>query len=201
MINTATAQLHALAELSESTRHLIEQVVSTNADTAQLLAISAQVQALADQLAQQQGKRPIGHFNNDIAAIDPNHALPYSPMCGYYNPIAPPVAMRFDQATGILHGSVNCHRTYEGPKGLIHGGVISAIYDQLLALLTTCSGRPSYTAWLNIQYKKPTPLHQDLQWHAWIDHIDGRKALIKGQCLLAGELLTEAEGLFIQVKA
>lgn len=201
MINTSNEQLQALAALSQSTRQLIKQIVSTSADTEQLLAISAQVKALADQLAVQQGARPIGHFNNEIAAIDPNHTLPYSPICGYYNPVAPPVAMRFDQQTGILHGTVNCNRAYEGPKGLVHGGVISAIYDQLLALLTTCSGRPSFTAYLNIQYKKPTPLHQDLQWQAWIDHIDGRKALVKGQCLLDGELLTEAEGLFIQVKA
>lgn len=191
--------LQALAAVSNSTRGLIEQLVNSGADIGELNAIEQEINKISLRLEQSRGKRPISHFNNHLAQTDPNHALPYSPICGYYNPIAPPVAMRYDQEKQILHGTVNCNRSYEGPQGLIHGGVIAAIYDQLLALLTTCSGRPSFTAWLNIQYRKPTPLHQDLHWHAWIESIDGRKAMIKGQCWLNDELLTEAEGLFIQV--
>lgn len=198
MIDTNSEQLQALAAATSSTRELIEQLVCSGASAQQLSAINEQIQALAASL-HSDNQRPIPHFNYSLAATDPNHTLPYSPLCGPYNPIAPPVAMRFDAQKTELHGTVSCRRAYEGPKGLVHGGVIAGIYDQLLALLTTCSGRPSYTAYLNIQYKLPTPLYTELSLKAWIASIDGRKAIIKGQCMADGKILTEAEGLFIQV--
>lgn len=200
MIDTRSEQLQALAALASSTRELIERMVCSGAPAEQLQAMQQQIQAMAEDLAAD-NERPIPHFNYALARTDTMHTLPYSPVCGPYNPVAPPVAMRFDAETGELHGHVCCRRAYEGPKGLVHGGVIAAIYDQLLALLTTCSGRPSYTAYLNIQYKLPTPLYRDLTLKAWVESIDGRKTLIKGHCLLDDQVLTEAEGLFIQAAA
>lgn len=193
--NTA---LQAQEAVADSTRRLIEQLVTTGAPADRLLDIRRRIDAISDELsAFQQQPRPIRHFNFDLAATDTPYTLPYSPVSGPCNPIAPPLLPRYNSDNKTLDATVNCSRTFEGPKGLVHGAVIAAIYDQLLALLTTCSGKPSFTAWLNIQYKKPNPLHQPLHFHAWIASQEGRKTVIKGHCKLGDDILSEAEGLFI----
>lgn len=193
-------QLQALADVNHSLRLLIDDIVHTDASEAELIAFNQQLQSLRTCFSKKADKRPIPHFNNHLASSEPNLALPYSPICGPFNPIAPPLQLSFDKKAQQLIGIICPQRAYEGPKGLLHGGVISAIYDQVLAMLSTCLDRPSFTAYLNIQYCKPTPLFEDLRFSAWVDSIEGRKAYIKGHCTLNGEILTEAEGLFIQVQ-
>lgn len=198
-MNTAdTPRLLAHEALTDSLRQLIEQLVSTGAPVETLASLQQQVEAMTAQLADCTRRRPIGHFNNHLATSDTRHTLPYSPVSGPCNPIAPPLQPVYDANTVTLAATVNCNRAYEGPRGLVHGAVIAGIYDQLLALLTTCSGKPSHTAWLTIQYSQPTPLHETLHFRAWIDRQQGRKTWIKGECLFNGNTLTEAEGLFIQ---
>ena len=193
-------QLAALGELVQSTRQLIEQLVQINAPADTLYALKKQVDTINKQIAglAQQQQRPIAHFNFELATTETALTLPYSPVSGPFNPIAPPLKPHYDTKNRSLTASVTCNRVYEGPRHLVHGAVIAAIYDQLLALLTTCSGSPSHTAYLNVQYKKPTPLHQPLQFYAWIAEQQGRKTLIRGHCVVNNETVTEAEGLFIQ---
>ena len=57
--------------------------------------------------------------------------------------------------------------------------------------------QPGFTAYLHVEYRKPTPLNRPLELKGWIDKIEGRKRFIRGTCHLDGELLTEANGLFI----
>lgn len=199
MVDLPNKQLQALAEVNLSLRLLIDDLLHTNAAIDELTTLNQQILTLSSHFSKKPDQRPIPHFNNHLATSQPNLALPYSPISGPFNPVAPPLQLHFDKEKQQLLGTLCAQRAYEGPQGLLHGGIIAAVYDQILAMLSTCLDRPSFTAYLNVQYCKPTPLFEDLVFSAWIDAIDGRKAFIKGHCLLNGEILTEAEGLFIQV--
>ncbi len=83
---------------------------------------------------------------------------------------------------------------YEGPPGHVHGGLVAAMFDELLGFAQQSSG---FTGRLTVHYRRPTPLHQQLQVKAWQEREDGRKRIIKGTCHLGETLLSEAEGLFI----
>jgi hypothetical protein len=91
-------------------------------------------------------------------------------------------------------GTVVFGAAYEGPPGHVHGGLVAAMFDELLGFAQLSAG---FTGTLTVRYRKPTPLHKTLTMKAWPDRVDGRKRIIKGTCHDGETLLSEAEGLFI----
>ena len=127
----------------------------------------------------------------------PNAVLPYSPITGYYHPMAPPVELEFVDSK--LIGRASFGEAYEGPNQCLHGSIIAGVYDQLLAIANIAGATGGPTASLTIHYRKPTPLHQELTFEAWTERVEGRKIYTKGRCSHNGVLLSEAEGLFIHI--
>jgi acyl-CoA thioesterase FadM len=71
------------------------------------------------------------------------------------------------------------------------------MFDELLGFAQLS---PGFTAYLHINYRKPTPLDVPLTLCAWADRVDGRKRIMRGECYSGETLLTDAEGLFIAPK-
>ena len=132
------------------------------------------------------------------AGLQPRDFVRFSPVSGPNNPIAPPLTMHVvDDPDGTHHieGEVTFGPAYEGPPGHCHGGWIAAIFDELLGFVQLA---PGFTAYLKVDYRAPDAAEpRPLALRGWIDHVDGRKRLIRGTCSLDGVLLSEAEGLFI----
>ncbi|NRB37534.1 MAG: PaaI family thioesterase [Pseudomonadales bacterium] len=195
-------QLQALEKLADETRQLINNVIDTAADTQTLNQLCAELNQLNTQFSVYKNNsdhpRPIQHFNYNAATEHPSEILPYSPMTGAFNPIAPPVQVSFDAESQILTGTVICTRAHEGPQGMAHGATIAGIFDQVLAMAATCIGKGGPTAYLNTQFLKPTWLDKELIFTASIDRIEGRKIFIKGECRLDGELISTADALCIE---
>lgn len=195
------AKTAALQELAAATRALIDSVVQVNGDIADIERLAHEIRTLTRAMATLPRGRCLPHYDLSRARTDTNHTLPYSPVCGPYNPIAPPVDMHYDEGARQVVGRVRCGLPYEGPKHMVHGAVIAGIYDQLLALVSATTEKPSFTAYLHTDFRKPTPLYEELEFRAWVDRLESRKMFIKGHCTLNGEILTECEGLFIQLKS
>lgn len=131
------------------------------------------------------------------AGLEPRDFVEYSPLSGRSNPLAPPMITQLvEEPDGTYHvgGSVVFGAAYEGPPGHAHGGLVAAMFDELLgfALLS-----PSFTGTLTVRYRKPTPLHKTLTLKAWPERVEGRKRTIKGTCHDGQTLLSESEGIFI----
>lgn len=136
------------------------------------------------------------------AGLQPGDFVGFSPVSGRSNPMAPPVALKVhrgsprDDIVSEHHitGTVTFGPAYEGPPGHVHGGLIAAMFDELLGFAQLS---PGFTAYLHINYRKPTPLSAELRLLAWVESVERRKRIVKGECYLADQLLTDAEGLFI----
>jgi acyl-coenzyme A thioesterase PaaI-like protein len=137
-----------------------------------------------------------GAWEVSEAGMEPRDFVEHSPLSGRSNPLAPPIIAEFvDGPAGpYVTGSVTFGAAYEGPPGHVHGGLVAAMFDELLGFAQLSSG---FTGRLTVHYRRPTPLHQQLQIKAWPEREDGRKRIIKGTCHLGETLLSEAEGLFI----
>lgn len=121
-----------------------------------------------------------------------------NPLAGLSNPIAPPINMwiKDDRA----YGKVTVGWIYEGPPGTLHGGFVAAIFDQFLGMAQLIGKQPGMTGTLSVRYHNRTPLNTELRLEAWVEKIEGRKTIIKGE-MYAGETLTAScEGLFVQPK-
>jgi acyl-coenzyme A thioesterase PaaI-like protein len=181
--------------LADELRRIIERLalVRPPADDSASAADAAAV--FADRLEALPG-RTLG-WEVSEAGLEPRDFVEHSPLSGRSNPLAPPMETEFvEESDGSFYigGTVTFGSAYEGPPGHCHGGLVAAMFDELLGFAQLSAG---FTGRLTVHYRKPTPLHKELTLKAWPERVDGRKRIIKGTCYLGDTLLSEAEGLFI----
>lgn len=127
---------------------------------------------------------------NDLTAV-----MPYSPVSGRRNPVSPPV--RLWRNGEEVAGEVTFSPTYAGPPNSVHGGIIAAVFDELLSMANVITGAAGYTGTLTIKYHRKTPLNTPVELWAKNVRTDGRKQLSRAEMRVSGEVTASAEGLFI----
>lgn len=177
--------------LTQATRELIAATMSSEVDHDEIEAVTAEIEALTQRLLKQANPRPLGIQVGEDGSVR-NHG---NAVVGLRNPMAPPLHIdRYPDGKAL--SSFHLGPLYEGPPGLVHGGVSALILDQLLGEAAAAGGAPGMTGRLTLTYRRPTPLGE-LSAEAWIDHVDGYKTTVKGHLLADGQPTVEAEGLFI----
>ncbi|MFK8050372.1 MAG: PaaI family thioesterase [Halioglobus sp.] len=121
-----------------------------------------------------------------------------NPLAGLSNPIAPPVNHWIEGERAF--GSCECGWAYEGPPGSVHGGFVSAIFDQFLGMAQLIGGQPGMTAYLNTSYHNRTPLNTELKLEGKLIRLEGRKTFMRGEMFADGVMTASCDGLFVQPK-
>ncbi len=131
---------------------------------------------------------------------DITRVMPYSPVSGSRNPIAPPLKL-WRSGEREVRGEVTFTPTYAGPPNSVHGGIIAAVFDEILAMANVISGNASFTGTLTVRYHRTTPLGRPIE--LWAENVrsDGRKQVSKGEMRVDGKVTASAEGLFISATA
>lgn len=190
--------------LTAATRRIVDLVRRTEAsgaDAEQALAALERAVGLLEAHAHPGpwAQRTLG-FAGALAPIgkpnDFTEFFPYSPLIGSHNPLAPPA--RFEIRGGRVHGSVRFGAAYVGPPGSVHGGVIAALFDELLGCANLASEVGGMTGTLRVQYRSPTPVGEELRLEGWVERVDGRKVFTRGTIHHGDVLTAEADGVFIQ---
>lgn len=193
----------ALVALCEATRRVLAQVRLTRAPSEPLEQARAALERAEAILA------PFAHTGHTgQASLDGGHGLmgrsedlmrlfPYSPLIGRVNPISPPACFRFED--GVVHGLVRFGPLHCGPPNHVHGGIIAALFDELLGNVNVMNGLGGMTGTLTVRYRRPTPLFQELRLEGRHTGSEGRKVFAQGRLWLGETLLAEAEGIFIRI--
>jgi acyl-coenzyme A thioesterase PaaI-like protein len=121
--------------------------------------------------------------------------MPYSPVSGRRNPISPPVRMWRDG--GEVRGEVLFSPTYAGPPDSVHGGIIAAVFDEVLSMANIITGAAGFTGTLTVKYHRKTPLNTPIELWGVNVRNDGRKQVSRAEMRVDGEVTASAEGLFI----
>jgi acyl-coenzyme A thioesterase PaaI-like protein len=119
-----------------------------------------------------------------------------SPISGESNPLAAPLRLWVDGE--ITRGRATYGAAYEGPPGLVHGGVVVGAFDELLAVAQAASGTAGFTGTLSIRLRRPTPLFRSIDYEGGVDRVEGRKIHAWGRSTCDGEVTAEADGIFIK---
>ena len=187
----------AFRHLADEMRRVIARLVVVRPPQEELERAAEAAAAFADRLdaLPERGRQ----WEVSEAGLFPRDFVAFSPVSGVSNPLAPPLRLTLEPGDGDdgyrITGEVTFGAAYEGPPGHVHGGLVAAMFDELLGFAQLS---PGFTAYLKVDYRKPTPLNRSLKLLAWVDSIEGRKRLLRGTCTLDdGTLLSEAEGLFI----
>jgi acyl-coenzyme A thioesterase PaaI-like protein len=173
-------------------RELADASIRTEVDAAEVERAVADLQDVLGRLRKRQldGSYGLRHSKEGGGTRPWGNAV-----VGVRNPVAPPLDVRRDPA-GQAEADFRLGAAYEGPPGLVHGGVSALVLDQLLGEAAGAGGKPGMTATLTISYRRPTPLG-DLHAKAWITRVEDHKTWAVGHIADAEGVTVEAEGLFI----
>jgi acyl-coenzyme A thioesterase PaaI-like protein len=178
---------------THAVRELVDATIRTEVDADDVRAAQVELEAIVERLRK---KQIDGAYGVRFRADGSRGRNWGNAVMGLRNAIAPPLDIRTDGA-GKAWSDFHLGAAYEGPPGLVHGGVISLMLDQVLGHAVSTSGRPGMTGTLTIVYRQGTPLG-DLRCEAWVDRREGFKTWGKGRILNPdGEVTAEAEGIFI----
>ena len=180
--------------LAQSVRELADAVIRTEVDDEEIRAARAEIEAITERLRKRQMDGAFGvRFNAEGGSRAWGNAV-----VGLRNAIAPPLEIVRDPA-GRASADFHLGAAYEGPPGLVHGGVAALILDQVLGEAAGAGGKPGMTGTLTLRYRRGTPLG-DLRCEAQIDRVEGIKTFAKGSLSDAEGVTVEAEGVFILPK-
>ena len=194
----------AAERLTSAARRIVDLVRRTNASGESAEQALAALERAAELLEAHAhpgpwAQRTLG-FEGALAPIGKPHDFteffPYSPLIGSRNPLAPPAT--FEIRGGRVHGSVRFGAAYVGPPASVHGGVIAALFDELLGCANLASEVGGMTGTLSIRYREPTPVGVELRLESWVERVEGRKVFARGTIHHGETLTAEAEGVFIQ---
>jgi acyl-coenzyme A thioesterase PaaI-like protein len=193
-MSVSESQRQQLQRIIEQLSVSLEASQSLGGSDCELSDIESTLRQLHDKLAKLCNREMLPfyepNYGNDFRKI-----LPRSPLSGHFNPISPQLKIYSKDKVVYAEGAFGL--IHQGPPNCVHGGIISGVYDQVLAFCGIANGTPGFTANLQVSYLKPTPLFKPLRFSCHISKVEDRQIFIKGECHYEEERLTTAEGLFI----
>jgi acyl-coenzyme A thioesterase PaaI-like protein len=181
--------------LTASVRRLIDATIRTEVDAEMITAAKDDIDSATAQLSD--ALMP-GSFGVQSTPDGRSIALG-NVVIGVRNPVAPPLVIH-DSADGAVHTDFLLGAAYEGPPGMVHGGVCALILDHVLGATAHLPGKPAYTGTLTLRYVRGTPLGKPLHAQARVERIDGSKTFAVGHIADADGVTVQAEGVFIHPK-
>jgi acyl-coenzyme A thioesterase PaaI-like protein len=101
-----------------------------------------------------------------------------------------------------VNGRFRLRETHRGWPGYAHGGVAAAALDEAMGWATWAAGSLAMTARMEVKYRQPLPLDEELLVSAEVTRERGRRLEVEAEIrALSGETLAQATGLFLQVPA
>lgn len=188
-----------LERLAASVRRLVLLTVTNRAPAEDTAAFAEQLDSVADRLqAHVPDPPPPTYFPVD-GPSQTNEGIetkmPFDVVIGPYSPLALPVELSFDPPKAV--GRARFTEPYEGPPGCIHGAVIAATFDIVLTAANLLAGAAGPTSQLSIRYRRPTLLHEEAAFEAWVTRREGRRTFSEGRILQNGAVTAEARGEFV----
>ena len=195
---TVTAEeydrLCALYEpLTQSLRRLVDAGIRTGVDERTISDARAAIDAVSETLerTQQETTSTLRHAGTGRPLAWANPAV------GLRNAIAPPMDVQHE-ADDTCWAEFNLGLAYEGPPGLVHGGICALVLDHLLGEAASDGlTKPKFTGTITLRYLRGTPLGP-VRAEAFVERIEGIKTYARGYLSDAEGHTVEADGVFIQ---
>jgi acyl-coenzyme A thioesterase PaaI-like protein len=188
-----------------ATRALIGNLVGSRASAADLEAAAAAIEAVNERLAPHAATTRFADFppaRGEVLSFGPRTQaiFEHHPFVGPSNPLAPPMQLERGP-TGAIATVTYDHR-HEGIPGMVHGGVLAAAFDLVLAAAAAAAAeRPAPTGTLSIRYRRPTRLHTPLRYEAHVTRTGGRTLQVEGTVSDGDGATAEADGVFVIARA
>jgi acyl-coenzyme A thioesterase PaaI-like protein len=120
-------------------------------------------------------------------------------VCGDKNPVG--LRVKFYEKEGGAAAEFAPREVLEGYKGLLHGGILCSLMDEVMIKAVLVKNVYCVTAELSVRYKKPVEIADKLSLFGCIEKENGRVYTTRGWAKnQRGETVAEAEGKFFVPK-
>lgn len=120
--------------------------------------------------------------------------------CGPANPHG--LAIRFQQEGQEAVGVFVPRAEHQGFPGYVHGGVVAAALDEAMGWAVYLAGAWAITGRMEVRFRRPVPVGASLEVRAQVVESRGRRLMARARLTdVDGQVLAEAEGLFLRVSA
>lgn len=147
-------------------------------------------------------ERPSGDWGPGPADGEEMFSFDERPISGRAAPYGLDLRVLRDADEAVGH--VTLGAAHEGAPGRSHGGIVSALFDDVFGFVLTIERQAAFTGTLTIRYEQGVPIGVPLECRVRLDRRDGRKLFMSGE-LTAGpagpdaEILTRATAIFIAI--
>lgn len=198
---------NARVDAAREARMLVHSLVAADADDEVLTAITgllADANALLADVARL--PRPAPDFagihalraRDRARAEEPMiHAMADRAVAGPANATSVDIRTRF--AEGGVEADVCFGPAFEGAPGRVHGGIVAAVFDDLLGSAMAEARSPGFTGRLTVHYRAPVPIERVVRFRAWRGAHEGRKLHVHADVRLDDRVLASADALMILV--
>jgi acyl-coenzyme A thioesterase PaaI-like protein len=187
-------------------RELGHEFVGRDLSDDQLDAVSTDVRALLERVrdaplrVREFSREGLEEFTLTIPTYDELGERPVfsdSVVAGGANPMGLAAQLWRDGDTACMR--VTLGKAFEGAPGRAHGGVVAALFDEVMGLMNMIHGSMAYTAQLDITYLAPTPVGEPILARAWLTRQDDRKQFVEATLHADDLLVATAKALFITI--
>ncbi|MGD9711779.1 MAG: PaaI family thioesterase [Thermomicrobiales bacterium] len=91
----------------------------------------------------------------------------------------------------------------EGWQGIVHGGIITTVLDEVMGWVLSAHRIWAVTARLNVSFRKPVEIDIPVKARAWIVEDHGRRISVGAAMTRDADkvVLAEADGMFVRVSS
>jgi len=190
------ANAQAKRSFASALREILEELDATSAPPEVFETQAERLQGLANELRSFPAK-PREPSLGSVTGMETFHDR--SPVVGLANPLAPPARYEQHPDERCVRGEVEFGSAFEGAPGIVHGGFLAALLDEVLGVATSYSGDPGMTREYTLRYHHPTRIKVPLRFEARFDRREGRKIFVSANIWDGDTKTVTAEGLFIAV--
>jgi acyl-coenzyme A thioesterase PaaI-like protein len=119
---------------------------------------------------------------------------------GPWNPLGIAVVVHREGDEAVAR--VQLGPAFEGAPGRSHGGIVAAIFDDVLGYQLVFVHEPAFTGELTVRYLAPTPIGQPLEFRSRVTGRDGRKIYVEAEARVdgpEGEPVATAHATFVAI--
>jgi acyl-coenzyme A thioesterase PaaI-like protein len=163
----------AVERLAVAVRALADVAAETAIDPTEVDDVTLEIAALTGRLAAVTDDTPFSGLAWDPSDYSiPEGPMPLNPIIGACSPARPDVQLRFHD--GEIVGRAMFTKRFVGPPGYAHGGISAMLADQIVAASALAVGLRPITKSLQIRYRRPLPLGEEIALWGVCEPTDGR---------------------------
>ena len=186
-------------------RDLNHAFVGHDADTSELRDLTADAQRHAaairhgeqrDRLALMRRAREASPDDSPITS-GPGSGFEDRAVAGRANPTSVDLDVRF--VADEVIAELVLHRAFEGAPGRAHGGIVSAVFDDITGYVIGFLGEPAFTGELTVRFNAPVPVEEPLVIRARLVGRERRKIFITAEATAREVAVATCKATYIAV--